>query len=439
MLIRRAQLLDGTIADVRTDHLIVELAANLTPVRGETVFDATGCTVIPGLHDHHVHIHSAAAATASVSVSPREVNGRNELREALVNAHVGEDGWIRAVGYHEAAAGELDRATLDEVSPPVPVRVQHRSGILWTLNTAGLARVGLPDHPDGRLRSADPSWSGALTRRETGLSDVSHRLASYGVTGMTDATPDLEVTDVVKFAESRRHGELLQRVHCLAPGKRILHDDDLDVDGLTAWVRARHAAGGVVALHCVTAMQLVVTIAALRAAGTRPGDRIEHAAVVPDDCVADLAELGVVVVTQPNFIGERGDQYLADVPHDELPQLWRLASLIAAGIPVAMSTDFPFGDLDPWAAMRAAVRRDTPSGPALGPLERVDGATALTMFLGTPEHPTRPRSVSPGEPGDLCLLAGTPDDVRHELDAARVVATIVEGRAVYETGGGASR
>ena len=439
MLIRRAQLLDGTIADVRTEHLILEVAADLTPIRGETVIDATGCTVIPGLHDHHVHVHSAAAATASVSVGPREVNGRKEFREALANAHVGEDGWIRAVGYHEAAAGELDRATLDEVSPPVPVRVQHRSGILWTLNTAGLARVGLPDHPDGRLRSADPSWSGALARRETGLSDVSRRLASYGVTGLTDATPDLGVTDVVKFAESRRHGELLQRVHCLAPGKRILHDDDLDLDGLTAWVGARHAAGGVVALHCVTAAQLVVTIAALRAAGTRPGDRIEHAAVVPDDCVVDLVELRVVVVTQPNFVAERGDQYLADVPHDVLPQLWRLASLVAAGIPVAMSTDFPFGDLDPWAAMRAAVRRETASGVAFGPRERIDGAAALTMFLGTPEHPTRPRSVSPGEPGDLCLLSGTPDEVRHELDAGRVVATIVEGRVVYGPTVGASR
>jgi predicted amidohydrolase YtcJ len=432
VLIQRAQLLDGTIADVRTDQRIVEVAADLTPVRGELVLDATGCTVIPGLHDHHVHVHSAAAATASVSVGPREAHDRNGLRAALATAHVGDDGWIRAVGYHEAVAGELDRATLDEVSPPVPVRVQHRSGILWTLNSAGLARVGLSDHPDGRLRSADPRWSGALARRETGLSDISRRLASYGVTGMTDATPDLGVTDVVRFAESHRHGELLQGVHCLAPGKRILHDDDLDLDGLTAWVGARHVAGGVVALHCVTAAQLVVGIAALRAAGTRPGDRIEHAAIVPDDCLADLAELGVVVATQPNFVAERGDQYLADLPHDEQHQLWRVASLIAAGIPVAMSTDFPFGDLDPWAAMRAAVRRETASGVVLGARERIDAATALAMFLGTPEHPTRPRSVSRDEPADLCVLAGTPDDVRHELDAGRVVATLVEGRVVYE-------
>ncbi|BDX34871.1 amidohydrolase [Mycobacterium antarcticum] len=432
MLIQRAHLLDGTVADIRTAHHVVEVALDLVPAPGESVFDASGCTVIPGLHDHHVHVHSAAAATTSVNVGPRQVHDHNDFRAALATASIGDDGWVRAVGYHEAVAGELDRTALDALSPPVPVRVQHRSGIMWTLNSAGLARVGLPDHPDGRLRSADPSWSGALARRETGLADVSRRLASYGVTGLTDATPDLGVEDVVRFAEARRHGELLQRVHCLAPGKRILHDDDLDLDELTSWIADRHAAGAIAALHCVTAAQLVVTIAALRAAGTRRGDRIEHAAVVPDDCVGDLVELGVGVVTQPNFVAERGDQYLGDVPPDEHHQLWRVASLLAAGIPLALSTDFPFGESDPWAAMRAAVRRTTSSGVVLGDRERIPARTALTAFLGAPEHLAIPRAVRPGEPADLCLLAAPPAEVLRELDAELVAATVVEGRVVYE-------
>jgi len=432
VLIRGAQLLDGAVVDVRTDHRIVEVAPRLTPGRGESLVDAAGCTVIPGLHDHHAHVHSAAAALVSVGVGPREVHDRNGLRAALASAGVGDDGWIRAVGYHEAVAGELDRAALDEVSPPVPVRVQHRSGVLWTLNSVGLLRVGLPDHPDGRLRSADPSWSGGLRRRETGLVDVSRRLAAYGVTGITDATPDLGVADVVRFVDSHRHGELAQHVHRLSPGKRILHDDDLDLDELASWIDACHDAGTVVALHCVTAAQLVVTIAALRMAGPRRGDRIEHAAVVPDDCLADLAELGVLVVTQPNFVAERGDQYLTDVPRDEHDQLWRVKSLVVAGIPVALSTDFPFGDDDPWATMRAAVSRTTASGAVLGAGERIDSRTALAMFLGGAEHPTRLRTVAPGEPADLCVLRGTPAEVLDRLDADAVAMTVVDGRLVYD-------
>lgn len=431
MLIQRAHLLDGSVVDVRTEHRIVEVGERLALRTGESTFDAAGHTLIPGLHDHHVHLHSAAAAMTSIEVGPRDVIGRNGLRDALGSAPVGDDGWIRAVGYHEAVAGPLDRVALDAVSPGVPVRVQHRSGVLWTLNSLGLQRIGLPNHPDGRLRSADPSWSGALQRRETGLAELSHRLAALGVTGVTDATPDLGADDVLRFAEAHRRGELLQRVHCLASAKRILHDDDLDLDELGAWITGRHDAGGVVAVHCVTAAQLVVTIAALHVAKPRPGDRIEHAAVVPEDCLADLADLGVTIATQPNFVAERGDQYLADVPADEHHQLWRVASLIGAGIPVVLSTDLPFGGADPWRAMRAAVTRTAPSGTVLGPQECIDARTALTLFFGTPEHPTLARSVAPGEPADLCVLEGGPDDVLRDLDAGRVAATVVEGRVGY--------
>lgn len=433
MLIQRAVLLDGTATDVRVAECIIE-TGDLTPDAGEQVLDAAGAAVIPGLYDHHLHLRSAAAALASVRVGPAEVRGRADLARALTQAPVGSDGWIRAVGYHEAVAGPLDRNVLDELSPSLPVRVQHRSGVLWTLNSAGLARVGLGEHPDGRLRSADRSWSDTLQRNESGLADVSRGLSERGVTGVTDATPDLDATDIVKLMEAHRHGGLAQRVQCLAPGKRILHDADLDLAALTAWVAERHDADAPVAVHCVTAAQLVVTISALREAGTHPHDRIEHAAVVPEDSVAFLKDLGVTVVTQPNFIAERGDQYLTDVPATEHHELWRLASLVRAGVAVALSTDMPFGHGDPWATMRAAVDRTTAAGVVLGPHERISAHEAMTMFLGSAGEPTKPRTVQPGQPGDLCVLAAPPREVLAELDAQMVAATIVAGEVVFERG-----
>ncbi len=394
------------------------------------MLDAAGATVLPGLHDHHVHLYAAAAAATSIRVGPPQVRERAALAAALAQAEIGEDGWIRAVGYHDSVAGPLDRDALDAIAPGTPLRIQHRSGVLWILNSAGLARVGLADHPDGKLRSTD-SWADALGRGETTLTDLSRRLSSYGITGITDATPDLAIADVVRLSELHRHGELRQRVHCLAPGKRILHDDDLDLDRLAAWIVERHRDDHPVAVHCVTAAQLLVTVAALREAGCRPGDRIEHAAVVPPDCLADLAELGVTVVTQPNFVVERGDQYLQDVPAAEHGHLWRVASLREAGVPVALSTDMPFGDGDPWAAMRAAVHRTTDSGAVLGGSECVSAQTALTMFLGSAESPARPRLVEPGAPGDLCVLSVTPQTALAELDAGMVAATLIGGGIAY--------
>jgi predicted amidohydrolase YtcJ len=431
MLIQRAVLLDGTETDIRAAERIVEVG-DLTPNKGEQVLDAAGGTVIPGLHDHHVHLRSAAAALTSARVGPGEVQGREDLARALAGAAVGSDGWIRAVGYHEAVAGPLDRNVLDEVWPHVPVRVQHRSGVLWTLNSAGLARVGLTDHPDGRLRSADRTWSDALQRDESGLADVSRRLSRYGVTGVTDATPDFEVSDIVKLIEAHRRGELAQRVHCLAPGKRILHDADLDLDELIAWMAERHAADAPVAVHCVTTAQLVVTLSAMRAAGTHPQDRIEHAAMVPDDSVSELKGLDVTVVTQPNFVAERGDQYLTDVPAAEHRELWRVASLLKAGVKVALSTDMPFGDGDPWATMRAAVHRTTATGALLSPDEGVSARDALTMFFGTSDNPAEARRIQRSQPGDLCVLAAPPKVVLNEFDAQMVAATVVAGETVFE-------
>ncbi|WP_264992238.1 amidohydrolase family protein, partial [Mycobacterium montefiorense] len=275
MLIRRATLLNGTATDIRVGAQIDEVGDGLTAQPGETVFDARGGTVLPGLHDHHVHLRAAAAALDSLMLGPPRVFSKDQLAQELSNARPKADGWIRAIGYHESVAGALDRAALDAMVTDIPVRIQHRSGALWVLNSAALHLLGMADHPDGRLRASD-RWSEALRRHHADLTELSRRLTASGVTGVTDATPDLDADDMVSLLVAHRHGEFRPQPTFLAPGKKILHDDRLDLEALTGWIADHHADGQPVAVHCVTAAQLVVTIAALRAAGSHPHDRIEH-------------------------------------------------------------------------------------------------------------------------------------------------------------------
>src|ERR1700744_195683 len=199
MLIQHATLLDGTAVDIRVGAQIEEVGQDLAARHGESVLDADGGTVIPGLHDHHVHLRSAAAALDSLRVGPPDVFNKDQLAHAMANALPGTDGWIRAVGYHESVAGDLDRLALDVLVPHIPVRVQPRSGAMWILNSVALSRVGLDDHGDGRLHSIEHGWSDALDPREIHLADLGGRLTALGVTGVTDATPGLGADDTVSL------------------------------------------------------------------------------------------------------------------------------------------------------------------------------------------------------------------------------------------------
>ena len=126
MLIRQATLLDGRVADVRLAERITEVAPILTPAPGEMVVEAGGGTLLPGLHDHHLHLLAAAAAIDSVTVGPPVAHTASDFAGVLADAIPGADGWIRAVGYHESVAGDLDRGLLEGVQDAGEGLVLHR-------------------------------------------------------------------------------------------------------------------------------------------------------------------------------------------------------------------------------------------------------------------------------------------------------------------------
>ena len=114
------------------------------------MIDAGGCALLPGLHDHHLHLVSLAASLDSLHCGPPKVSSEAELIE-LLGEHNNATGkkWLRAIGYHPSVAGDIDRNWLDQVIPDRPIRVQHRGGRLWVLNSCALDALG-----DAALASA---------------------------------------------------------------------------------------------------------------------------------------------------------------------------------------------------------------------------------------------------------------------------------------------
>ena len=432
------------------------------PASGRRVeVDGGGGALLPGLHDHHLHLLALAARRRSVECGPPAVAGRpglgQVLRSAAAGARPGE--WVRFVGHDETVAGPLDAPSLDGLLGPVadrPVRVQHRSGHQWALNSAALARVRLA-LGDAGLEALGPgagrgvlSGADAALRAAWGsdawpcLSEVGMELARLGVTGMTDATVSTGGEEVDRFETAQASGALPQRLCVLGgsaperPGRRlvrgpckiVLAEADLpSLDELAAAVAAAGPRG--VALHCVSRESLVLAAAALGRAGGGP-HRIEHGSVAPPELVSLVAGLPVTVVTQPAFVAAHGDRYLSEVEPADRPWLYRLAGWRAAGVPLAGSSDGPFGPLDPWAAMRSAVERSTNSGVPLGPGEALTPEAALGLYLGALDDPGGPsRRVVPGAPADLCLLATGWAEARGALEAGLVRATFCGGTAVH--------
>lgn len=274
-------------------------------------------------------------------------------------------------------------------------------------------------------------------------------LAGFGVTGVTDTTPHNDLAQYRRFAAALQNGELAQDLLIMGDAsldsagdcasvrrgatKIHLHEIALPpFDELCATIRRSHAVGRPVAIHCVTLTELVFSATALKACGTYAGDRIEHAALAPPDVLPLLAEQGLTVVTQPNFIRERGDAYLTDVPVADQPWLYRLRGLLDADIPVGGSTDAPFGHPDPWLAMHAAVQRRTLGGSLLGAEEALSPEEALALFTSAPLSPGGPpRRVEVGASADLCLLDCPWEDARRDLSAVRVAVTIMGGDMIW--------
>ncbi|MBW8482696.1 amidohydrolase family protein [Actinomadura parmotrematis] len=459
LLLRDAELDGRARCDVRVRGArIVEVGPALRRAAGEEVLDCEGNALLPGLCDHHLHLHALAAWQRSLNCGPPAVSTPDALAAALRAAVPDEHGWIRGVGYFESVAGDLDAALLDAFRADRPVRVQHRSGALWTLNSAAVAAAGLAgaDHP-GIERDGDGAPTGRLWRADgwlrtrlppspaPDLAAVGRELARYGVTAVTDATPDLSAEALASLTAAVRDRAIPQRAHLLGlplgeraghpritagPYKIVLADSGMpELGELADRIEEAHARGRAVAVHCVSREALALLLATLAITGIRPGDRVEHAALVPDELRGDLAQRGLRVVTQPGFIADRGDDYLRDVPPADLPDLYRHASLVQAGISVGLSSDAPYGPLDPWGVMRAAVERRTAAGEPVSPSEAVASKTALAAYLSPPGDPGGAvRRVRPGGAADLVVLRVPLAAALAGPSADHVRATLIGGR-----------
>ncbi len=469
---------EGLLVAVGNGSELAQLATADTEV-----IDCGGRTVIPGIVDAHCHLFAAAAvlngADCRPTAAPDVATVISVLRKAAANA----DRWIRGYGYDESPVGlgrHLSRHDLDTVATERPVRVEHRSGHACVLNSAGLAAVGIGrdtlDPPGGVIVRDDAGaptgllleMNGWLRERigpshdadATPLRRFGQRLSEYGITAVTDAGPENGIERWRTFTQIVAAGALPQRVTMMAGHAHLeaMRDAGLGYgetacggllkvghakimltassgrlhphpDELSEMVAMAHGLGFPVAIHAVEQDAVVAAALAIMDNPALVGrDRIEHCGECPPDVAELVAQSGALVVPNTGFIHYDGERYLCAVSDDLLPHLYPAGALDALGVPMALGSDAPVVEPNPWASMAAAVNRRSARGNHLGGVGLPSVADALDKHTGQ-------NRIAPRHPADIAVVEPDPFTTPlANLPAVRAVLTVVGGRVVWRSG-----
>ena len=238
-----------------------------------------------------------------------------------------------------------------------------------------------------------------------------------------------------------------------APGQVFPPQDELNrqvLEAHQAGLSRATSRGFQAAIHAVTQEAVEAAITALEYAQNQAPKggpsaslmvnrrhRIEHCSECPPDLLERLKKLGVVIVTQPPFLYYSGERYLATVPADRLPWLYRIKSFLDSGLVVAGSSDSPIAPDNPLVGVYAAVTRKAETGQPVLPEERISATQALAMYTINAAYASFEEgskgSITPGKLADMVVLDADP--LRSPLEGIKdikVEMTVLGGEVVWE-------
>src|SRR6266487_2622791 len=425
------------------------------PTAAELDQAAPGRRVLVSTFDMHRGALSPAGLAALGLDTPRGVGGFGEdvtrdrrgrptgevweaaygiaLQRALADiaAHHGEQGTaaVLAAEADRCLAHGITHAHDPYVSPDMheqmlALHASSRMRLSWATGSP----AGMLSRPPGPAEAPDGPYGDA--GREVKLfADGAERAA---VQLPSPAVVDLFVSACAEAWRMRATGplrEALRRKLILRPGHLHLPYLRYTDAELTELMAAYAAAGLRLRIHALGNLAVVQAARSLRAAGIPPGTATIDHLLLLDAPTADLvAASGATASYQPGFIPRWGDMIAATRTTRHLTA-FGARLLLRAGVPLAISSDYPPGVVDPLHNLRAAVDRRRPSGRALQPeqaLTETEAVRAATVTAAASLGAPGAGGLAPGQPADLAVCDGDPFQPQ-----TRVTQTWVGGRAVW--------
>ncbi|MBZ5737967.1 amidohydrolase [Nocardioides mangrovi] len=499
LLLRNARLVPvqpgDAVPDAPVDVLVergtvTAVGAGLDRPAGVEEIDAAGRWVAPGLWDQHTHLAQWTLSSQRLDLAP--ARSPEEVTRAVAQ-RIAAAPDLPVIGWGHRSAGwdrEVTVSELDAVSGDTAVVLISGDGHHAWLNTTALLHFAMPVR-DSVVRETE--WFAAYPRLVTlvgtdGTSPEAYRrmldvAASQGIVGMVDfefgasrddwadrwandcdllrirwATYVDTLDDVI--AAGLRTGDPLFGDPRLTMGPlKIISDGSLNTR--TAWccepygdahrleypagqpnlsgvelreqLARAHGGGLEIATHAIGDAAVQEALAAYADTGARGS--VEHAQMARREDVRRMAELGIRASVQPAHLLD--DRDLTDkIWGERSERCFAFRWMLEDGVELALGSDAPVSQLDPWLAMAAAVHRSADErGPWHGEQALTPRETLAASVDGQP-------TVGVGSLGDLVLLDRDPllrdlDDtdtaaLGQALREMPVAATVVDGRLVFD-------
>ena len=391
----------------------------------------------------HVGAHWGAANSRALSLAGLADGDPDPRGGAL-----GRDGAGRLTGVlYEQALFDLVYPSLESRGRIVPP--PDDGALLAGLDTAseaflsaGITSVGDAMIGPDELRLLTAARAGGRLRLRVNALMTYPHLDHLVAAGITDGFGDdwLRLGGIKAFVD----GAVAGRTCWLSEPYEGTHDHGMavvDPADLADLAHRVHGAGLRLAVHANGDEAIRVLLDAVEAARAAAPEittrhRIEHCSLVDDDIVRRIATQRMIVVPFAGYVSFHGDSLVEAYGEQRLGRMFAHGQLLAAGVAVAGSSDYPCGPYQPLVGIQSCVTRRTRGGRVLGAEQRISTVEALRLFgtgaaLAAGEQDVKGRLL-PGYLADLVVLNRDPLEVDpDELAAISVRQTWVAGTPAW--------
>ena len=169
-----------------------------------------------------------------------------------------------------------------------------------------------------------------------------------------------------------------------------------------------------------------------------PRHRIEHCTLVDRDIITRIKALNMVAVPFGSYARFHGDKLAGYYGEQRLERMFAHRSLLDAGIPVAGSSDYPCGPVEPLAAITSCVERRSLDGTPVGPSQRITVDEAIALYTTGSAYASGEENLkgtlAPGMLADFVELSADPyRTAPADIAGLDVMSTWVGGQCVYDS------